>query len=402
MEAETSMTPRRPVRLALTLVSSLLLPSCGGGAVSAPSATPPAVAPTVESSAPSAPRVYTWKKLDTVAYKGKQDDIFFVDPDVGYYVNGAGFIYKTVDGGAHFTAKIQKPGTYFRALGFIDAQNGFAGNIGPDYFPGVTDSTALYQTHDGGDTWAAVPGLEAVKGICAIDVLQVPFINAGHLDHRTIVHAAGRVGGPAWLATSLDGGATWKTKDMRAVAGMILDVKFLDARTGFVCAATDPDVEKSHALVLKTTDGGETWTKKYESARPYEDVWKCSFPSAKVGYATVQSYDTEVSPPPGAPPVDPAARRTRYVAKTTDGGETWTELPLTDDPKVREFGIGFADETTGWVGAMPGGFQTNDGGKTWTPADIGRATNKIRVLHTPGGGVVGYAIGVDVYKLIAP
>jgi photosystem II stability/assembly factor-like uncharacterized protein len=350
--------------------------------------------------APAA-RAYSWKKLDTVPYKGKQDDIFFVDPDVGYYANGAGLLYKTTDGGAHWTRKVSKPGTYFRALGFLDAQNGFAGNIGTDYFPGVTDTTPLYQTHDGGDTWTPAPGLEAVKGLCAIDVLRVPFINAGKLDKRTIVHAAGRVGGPAWLATSLDGGTTWKTKDMRAQAGMILDVKFLDASTGFLCAATDPDVEKAHALILKTTDGGETWMKKYESSRPYEDVWKCSFPSAKVGYATIQSYDEEAAATDAGAP-DPNARRPRYVAKTTDGGETWTELPLTDDAKVREFGIGFADENTGWVGAVPGGFQTTDGGKTWTAADIGKATNKIRVLHTPSGGAVAYAIGFDVYKLVAP
>jgi photosystem II stability/assembly factor-like uncharacterized protein len=374
----------------------LALSACGAPSrprVAAPTAGPPA----------APPRSYSWKKLDTVPYKGKQDDIFFLDPDVGYYVNGAGFIYKTTDGGAHWVAKTSKPGTYFRAIGFLDAQTGFAGNIGTDYFPGVTDTTPLYQTHDGGETWAPAAGLgDSVKGLCAIDVLRVPFINAGRLDQRTIVHAAGRVGGPAVLATSLDGGATWKAKDMRAQAGMILDVKFLDARTGFLCAGSDAEIEKSHALILKTTDGGETWTKKYESSRPFEDVWKCAFPSARVGYATVQSYETEAPLAPGAPAPDPNAKRTRYVAKTVDGGETWTELPITDDPRVREFGVGFADESTGWVGAVPGGFQTTDGGATWTPAEIGKATNKIRVLHTPGGGIVGYAIGFDVYKLVAP
>jgi hypothetical protein len=33
---------------------------------------------------------------------------------------------------------------------------------------------------------------------------------------------------------------------------------------------------------------------------------------------------------------------------------------------------------------------------------MGKATNKIRVLKTPDGGAVGYAIGVDVYKLVVP
>lgn len=40
-----------------------------------------------------------WQKLETVAYRGKQDDIFFLTTDLGWYVNGGGKIYKTNDGG---------------------------------------------------------------------------------------------------------------------------------------------------------------------------------------------------------------------------------------------------------------------------------------------------------------
>ncbi len=372
-------------RLFLVPLLAILQPACGASHQVAPL---PAPAPTADASTHAT--TYAWRKLDTVPYKGKQDDIFFVDPDRGFYVNGAGFIYGTKDGGGHWSERISKPGTYFRAIGFLDARTGFAGTIGTDYFPGVTDTTPLYATRDGGETWAPVPGIagEPVKGLCAIDVLHIPFINAGRLDTRTVIHAAGRVGGPAVLVTSTDGGASWTSRSMAGQAGMILDVKFLDAKTGFLCAGSDTEVERSHALILKTTDGGETWVKKYESSRPFENVWKCAFPSAKVGYATVQSYDESAD----------ASRR--YVAKTSDGGETWTELPLVNDARVREFGVGFLDEETGWVGAMPGGFQTVDGGKTWTPAEIGKATNKIRILHTQDGGAVGYAIGFDVYKLV--
>jgi hypothetical protein len=39
-----------------------------------------------------------WQKLETVAYRGKQDDIFFLNADLGWYVNGGGKIYKTIDG----------------------------------------------------------------------------------------------------------------------------------------------------------------------------------------------------------------------------------------------------------------------------------------------------------------
>src|SRR5690349_10266212 len=75
-----------------------------------------------------------WSKLNTVAFPGKQDDIFFTNPNSGWYGNGKGLIYKTEDGGLTWKEVLKQPGTYFRAMGFVDENHGYAGNIGPDYF----------------------------------------------------------------------------------------------------------------------------------------------------------------------------------------------------------------------------------------------------------------------------
>jgi photosystem II stability/assembly factor-like uncharacterized protein len=333
----------------------------------------------------------SWQKLNTVTYKGKQDDIHFVDALTGWYGNGGGKIYKTTDGGASWNEQLSKPGTFVRALGFVDAQRGFMGNVGTDYYPGVTDTNPLYETRDGGTTWNVIDAARmsgpVVKGICAIDVLKKKSIYQGVLQDRVIVHAAGRVGGPAFLMRSLDGGDTWKSLDLGKQAGAILDVKFFDENTGLIFAATDADAEKSNGLILMTRDGGQSFKEVYRSRRPFELTWKASFPSRNIGYATLQSYNPD------------KAISKRYVLKTTDGGSSWSELELADDHAVREFGVGFIDDKIGWVGSSTTGFQTTDGGKTWVRVEMGRAVNKIRLLPT-AEGFVAYAIGVEVYKFV--
>jgi photosystem II stability/assembly factor-like uncharacterized protein len=326
----------------------------------------------------AANRSLQWVKLPTEPYKGKQDDISFIDADHGWYGNGTGKLFRTTDSGATWNKIWEQTGTFIRALGFVDEKIGFLGNVGTNYYPGVTDSHPLYRTDDGGVTWQPVtaPGIEKVAGICGIDILLTRRIFQGEMRTSQIIHAAGRVGGPAMIMQSLDNGVTWRVLDLSKQAGMILDVKFLDPKTGHVCAsAVDPEGE-GEALILRTTDGGEM-----------ENCWKMSWPSKRVGYATVQSYNTSPS------------NTRRVIAKTIDGGKTWRELSLVNAPRVQQFGIGFVDENHGWVGCVDNGYETRDGGKTWTPIAFGRAVNKIRIVSKPDGSKVVFAIGADVYRL---
>jgi photosystem II stability/assembly factor-like uncharacterized protein len=108
-----------------------------------------------------------------------------------------------------------------------------------------------------------------------------------------------------------------------------------------------------------------------------------------MAYVTIQSYNPDLMV------------TERFVAKTVDGGRSWSELPLISNAAVREFGVGFLDEQTGWVGAVPRGFQTTDGGQSWSPANLGNAVNKFRVLQTESGHVV-YAIDTHVHRLSIP
>ncbi len=330
----------------------------------------------------------SWKKLPTEAYPGKQDDISFVDENTGWYVNGFGKIMHTKDGGATWEKQLEKQGSFFRTIAFLDKNVGFVGTVGTDYFPNVADTIPLYKTKDGGKTWNPVAYKGPyVKGLCAIEVVKEQYINHGKIDTKIHLFAVGRVGSPANIMISHDAGETWISKSMNNDCKMLFDIKMLDKNLGFACAATSEDISQSNALILKTTDGGITWQKVYQSTRPFETTWKVSFPTNKVGYVTIQSYNP-----------DPNIKQQR-VAKTTDGGNTWTEINLVEDAGAREFGIGFIDENHGFVGTVSSGFETKDGGKTWTKIDLGRACNKIRIYKNNEGKTYGYAIGVDVFKL---
>ena len=333
-----------------------------------------------------APKAATeWQTLPTEAYPGKRDDISFADAQHGWYGTGKGDLFATSDGGDSWTKVASKPGTFIRALGFVDAKTGFIGNVGTDYYPGVTDTTPLYRTDDGGMTWMPIDiGGVKVAGICAIDILRTKRIYQGKLEPRVIITAAGRVGGPTGMIRSVDGGATWTATDLSDTAGMILDIKFLDEQTGLIFAATSRDAASGNALILRTIDGGKSWTKVYQSSRPAELIWKASFVDATTGFATVMSYDQSATQ--------------KHIVKTTDGGKTWAEVPLVNNGAAVELGIGFVDAMHGWVGTSVGGFETKDGGKSFAPAPVAKAANKFRFVKT-AKGMRAYAIGTAVQRL---
>lgn len=364
----------------MTFWSGLLAASLLLSAAPAPLGGAPGAGVATQAGVPTD----AWVKLATDPYRGKRDDVSFSDAAHGWYGTGAGDLFATEDGGATWTKVASRPGTFIRAVGFVDDKVGFIGNVGVGYYPGVKDTTPLYRTEDGGRTWKAVEAGAASAGVCAIDILKTQRIHQGRLEPRTVITAAGRVGGPAALIRSSDSGATWRTVDMSRWTGMILDVKFLNERVGFVAGASSSDVATAEAQILRTRDGGDTWTEVYRSKRPKELVWKLSFPTGRTAYGTVMSYDE--------------SRPDKVIVKTTDGGGTWREKPLVSNGKAVELGVGFIDEKRGWVGTTVGGFETLDGGESFHPSHLAVAANKIRVVSGPQGASV-YAIGTELQQL---
>ena len=81
--------------------------------------------------------------------------------------------------------------------------------------------------------------------------------------------------------------------------------------------------------------------------------------------------------------------------KTTDGGKTWFEKQFFETAYYVQ-GIGFANDTLGWIGgnsSQPTYF-TTDGGDTWASAEFGTRINRFYFVNE----LLGYAGGQTVYK----
>lgn len=377
------------MRIALALATALVFPWLGcttttvpasapadlvdGGA--APDGAPPAEGP--DAAYERAVLAAAWTKLangPTLSRGAKQDDVFFTSPDVGYVANGPdSTIYKTTDGGETWTESLVREGTFFRALLFTNERHGFAGNLGTGLSDVITDPNVLYETKDAGGTWAPVTAItgDAPSGIC----------NLTALDDGTHLFAVGRANGPSHLITSKDGGATWVSKDVTTTLRMLIDAHFSSPTEGILAGMGTG--ASSTCTIVRTTDGGATFSEVFASATPNSLCWKLDFPSKDVGYVAIQ----DATDGPGS------------FAKTTDGGVTWTEMPLPEAEAYPAIAIGFITEKVGWV--TPGdpsraSYRTDDGGSTWTVETALKAPiNRFRFVDKK----TAYAVGGAIWKL---
>ncbi len=311
----------------------------------------------------------TWVELTGAPITSRHNDAYFVSADEGWVVNGAGEIWTTKDGGASWDRQHFENDSHFRSVGFVNDSVGFAGNVGEGEF-GTTDRTALYSTSDAGQTWDPVGAYNGrtPTGICGMQVVN-----------DSMVVAVGRVRGPAFFVKTTDRGTTWISKDMHTYAAGLIDVHFFDPDHGIAVGLTNADHAQSRAIILTTTDGGETWTTTFTSSRQGEWAWKISFPTSNVGYVSLQrNVESPI-----------------FFLKTNDGGVTWDEKLFSGSHYFVQ-GLGFIDENNGWIGGNSSfpTFVTSDGGDSWVSADFGVRVNRFRFL----GDSLGYAVGQTVYK----
>ena len=168
-------------------------------------------------------------------------------------------------------------------------------------------------------------------------------------------------GSGSTVLRTADGGATWTKLTVTSDTLDFRDIDAIDGQTAYVLSiGNGPD-----SRIYKTTNAGATWTMQFKNddAKAFLDAM--SFWDANHGLVFGDSINGEF-----------------YILTTTDGGRTWSRVPPATLPRALENEGAFAasgtniavfGKTHAWIGTGAGAkarvLRTADGGRSWQVAD---------------------------------
>lgn len=325
-------------------------------------------------------------------------EIFFPVADTGYAVGMNGTIVKTVDGGNNWESQSTGYSVDFNELYFLSAEEGWV----------VGDSGIICKTTDGGDNWACI----FLPGAANINLHAVYAHNSNDL-----LIGGQDFNGPnqGYLATSDNGGTTWNPSAFETYVWDV-DIKkigMVNATTGY--AAT-------RGYVLKTTDSGATWqitdTASVHAGTMFvlledlaffpdnDTVYTCGWYGGYFGTTVnaadewnhnedYQNYNMDfLNPQVGY------IGGWCHIHKTTDGGETFTDVGGSMAPVFCDiFSIDFTDEMIGYACGYGGKiFKTTTGGEL-SLDELVNATIEISPNPTKGEVIFSEPVNVTLNTL---
>ncbi len=263
-------------------------------------------------------------------------------------------VLRTTDGGASWASVPSEEHHGFAAFGYVDAQRVWA----------VGESQSIARSDDGGQTWSPqlVDPAIALQSIAVISDTEA-WVAGIDVDHSTDIpigaHPQGRV-----LHTT-DGGRSWINVQPLAGYSIFHTVTFV-GDAGWVvaspCVAGQEfrECSRDRRALLRTEDGGATWTVAAESPAEFAPQ-SIAFVDEMVGYGTTPCV-----------PLSPCER----VHRTEDGGETWFELPASPPVsrrlRIATNGVVWTDTSIcGQERCIRTLHRSDDGGVSWRPLVLG-------------------------------
>jgi|GEM_PF-641318 len=188
----------------------------------------------------------------------------------------AGWMVKTTDAGANWTNLTYNTGNTPSCMAWVDADTGFLYAANGQYF----------STSDAGATWTALNEWPAVS-----------FWGIGIPDENTVVLSAF---GGGETSKSVDGGMTWSypTNISTGYTSSLYEIEFADATTGIVAGTS--------GNLFKSTDAGDSFVLK--------DNPMYNLSNKHINALTYLSNGDAL-----------AGGSSGIIIRSTDGGETWTQ-----------------------------------------------------------------------------
>jgi photosystem II stability/assembly factor-like uncharacterized protein len=252
-------------------------------------------------------------------------DVVFLTEQVGLAATADGHVYRTVDGATSWTLVSTAAGAV-RSLAFVDALHGVAAGDGGLYLT----------TADGGTTWTPQD-----LGVGPVDLASVR------------------------CATATSCVATTRT------GAQLVRVDGSEAAPRLVTPSPDPIFAAAFAAPGRIVVGGASGATAVS-----DDAGRTFAPVG--GRLTGRFLGMRAGGQAGAA-FAPGENGT--LAKTVDGGQTWTTGNVSTSEDVRD--VSFPTNTAGFALDASGGlFRTRDGGATWRPLDTGSTASAQAVVAT--------------------
>jgi photosystem II stability/assembly factor-like uncharacterized protein len=271
--------------------------------------------------------------------------------------------------------------------GRADAVAGVAGN--PNIYYVGTAGGGVFKTTDGGLNWQAVATTLPVSAVNTIAVAagdpNLIWIGTGE------TYLRGNISWGNGVYRSTDAGATWMHRgldDCRAVGRIVIDPRDAN-RVVVACFGHQFGPSRDRGIYL-TTDGGGHWKQTlYRDERSGAIDLVMDPNNPRILFATLwQAYRAPWGLYSGGPGSG--------LFKSTDGGETWTELEGHGLPtgELGKMGVAIAASDSNRVYAIieasdrGGLYRSDDGGATWRLVNATRAMTQrpfyyMRVMVAP-------------------
>lgn len=181
------------------------------------------------------------------------------------------------------------------------------------------------------------------------------------------------------LALKVEAQGHWVVQNSGTTSSLS-SVQFIDANTGWTVGSGN-----YHGIILKTINGGNTWTVLQNGYRFQDFMLSVCFLNATTGWVLGWYIERPTSD----------TRAYDLLGSTTDGGITWNWKGFTGFNSNITSGrnsIYFVTPNKGWTVGLTGGYiaLTTDGGASWAHQIIG--TQLLYSVHSLDGNI-GWTVG---------